>query len=236
MKPTESKGLNMKLVGYARVSTASQVDGTSLETQIERIEAYCKAYGHELIEVFVEQASGKSTTNRPVFQQALARVKAEADGVIALKLDRIARSTRDVLTLVEDVLKPCGKALVLLDLNVDTNTPTGLAILTVMAAVAELERGVITERTQGGRAAKAQKGGYAYGGPRFGTQAVDGELVPCPSELQIVELIRRHRRSGKSFQAIANYLNDHGYPTKRGGKWGPSTVKAITDRLHQKAS
>ncbi len=110
------------------------------------------------------------------------------------------------MELVEDVLQPANKALVLLDLNVDTSTPTGKMILTMMAAVAELERAQITERTQGGRKAKASQGGYAYGSPAFGQQSVEGKLVPSDDEQQVIEIIRRHHKSGKSLRAIALFL------------------------------
>lgn len=156
------------------------------------------------------------------------------DGIVAVKLDRIARNTRDVLALVEDTLQPNNKALVLLDLQVDTSTPTGRMILTVMAAVATLERDVINERTQGGRKAKAEQGGYAYGSPKFGTQAVEGELVPNEKEQEIIEIIRRHHKSGKSLRAIADYLNQHGYPSKRGGVWKHTSIKTVLDRLYPK--
>ena len=128
----------MKLVGYVRVSTKNQEDNTSLADQERRIKAYCEAFGHELINLYVEVGSGKNTKDREQFNLALEDVKNNADGIIALKLDRIARNTRDVLALVEDVLQPDNKALVLLDLQVDTSSPTGKMILTVMAAVATL--------------------------------------------------------------------------------------------------
>lgn len=224
------KAYVMKLVGYCRVSTEGQEDNTSLESQRERIEAYCKAFGHELAYLFVEVGSGKNTTNRPQFQQAMAMVANEADGIVSLKLDRIARNCRDVLALVEDVLQPKNKALVLLDLNVDTSTPTGKMILTMMAAVAELERAQINERTQGGRKAKSGKGGYAYGAPKFGTTAQDGELVSDGAEQEVIALIKRHRRSGKSYGKIAEYLNSQGIASKRGGQWQAMTVKRVLDR------
>ncbi|MFN5978070.1 MAG: recombinase family protein, partial [Pseudanabaena sp.] len=133
----------MKLVGYVRISSESQADNTSLVEQRKKIEAYCYAFGHELIAVFEEVGSGKDAKHRPQFQKALEMVRTDADGIIAAKLDRLARNTRDVLALVEDTLQPTNKALVLLDLQVDTSTPTGRMILTVMAAVATLERDVI---------------------------------------------------------------------------------------------
>lgn len=222
----------MRLVGYCRVSSAAQEDNTSLESQRERIECYCRAFGHELIAMFSEVGSGKDTAHRPVFAEAMELVATGADGIVALKLDRIARNCRDVLTLVEDVLQPQNKALVLLDLNVDTSTPTGKAILTVMGAVAELERATINERCQGGRKAKAQKGGYAYGAPKFGETALDGELTPNESELAAIDLIRRHHKSGKSLRQIAAYLNAQGIPTKRGGPWCHSSVQVIINRLY----
>jgi site-specific DNA recombinase len=220
----------MKLVGYVRVSTESQEENTSLESQRERIEAYCKAFGHELTQIFTEVGSGKNTVDRPHFQEAMMALNDGADGIVALKLDRIARNCRDVLTLVEDVLQPKSKALVLLDLNVDTSTPTGKMILTMMAAVAELERAQINERTQGGRKAKAEKGGYAYGSPAFGYESIEGELVSKEDEQETIATIRRHRRSGKSFGSIAKYLNTQNIPTKRGGQWSATQVQRVLDR------
>ena len=222
----------MKLVGYVRVSSESQSENTSLAEQRKKIEAYCCAFGHELIAVFEEVGSGKNAEHRPQFQEALEMVRIQGDGIVAAKLDRLARNTRDVLALVEDTLQPNNKALVLLDLQVDTSTPTGRMILTVMAAVATLERDVINERTQGGRKAKAENGGYAYGSPKFGESAIAGELVSNPDELAVVEVIRRHHKSGKSLRAIADYLNINGYKPKRGSKWQHTAVKNVIERIY----
>ena len=219
----------VKLIGYVRVSSDSQADNTSLDEQINRIRAYCDAFSYELVEVLSEVGSGKDIDSRPVFNQALDKIKGdEADGIIVTKLDRLARNSRDVLTLVEDVLEPHNKILVMLDLNVDTSSPTGKMILTVMSAVAELERNTINERTQGGRKAKAKKGGYAYGKPKYGYKSVDGELVPDKDEQATIKLIKNHRRSGKSYQKITDYLNTNSIPTKQGkGKWSVSVVHRI---------
>lgn len=222
----------MKLVGYARVSTQGQADNTSLEEQKKRIRAYCYAFGHELLEIFEEVGSGQRASTRPQFQLALDLVRDRADGIIAVKLDRIARNARDVLALVEDVLKPENKNLVLLDLNVDTSTPTGRAILAVMAAVAQLECEIITERCQGGRKAKSEAGGYAFGSPPYGFRAEDSELVEVSEEQEVIELIRRHHKSGKSQQAIADWLNSQGYKPRRGQIWRQSAIANILTRLH----
>ncbi|MFM6082921.1 MAG: recombinase family protein [Dolichospermum sp.] len=222
----------MKLVGYVRVSTKNQEDNTSLIDQERRINAYCEAFGHELISLYVEVGSGKNTKDREQFNLALADVKHNADGIIALKLDRIARNTRDVLALVEDVLQPDNKALVLLDLQVDTSTPTGKMILTVMAATAALERDTINARMQGGRKAKSADGGYAYGSPKFGEKSENKELTTDDQEQEIIKIIKNHHNSGKSNQRIADYLNAKNLPSKRGGQWSKTTVGRVIDRLY----
>lgn len=225
----------MKLVGYVRVSSKNQEDNTSLADQKRRIKAYCEAFEHELIAVFEEVESGGNIGDRPQFAEAMDMVKNSADGIVSIKLDRIARNCKDVLILVDDVLQPANKALVLLDLNVDTSTPTGKMILTMMAAVAELEKAQINERCRNGKAAKAAQGGYVHGTPSYGFDAVDKELQPNESEQKAIEVIRRHRKSGKSYGKVADYLNDQGIPTKRGKQWSAMQVMRVCKRLKRVA-
>lgn len=89
------------------------------------------------------------------------------------------------------------------------------------------------ERLEQARRAKAAQGGYAgYGSPAFGQRSINGELTEDPSEQQIVELIRRHHKSGKSLQQIADWLNQNGYTTKRGQQWQRISIKRVLDRLY----
>jgi site-specific DNA recombinase len=223
----------MKLIGYVRVSSKDQRDNTSLEDQKKRIENYCNAFGYELIRVYEEVGSGKDTENRPVFQEAMNAI-GEVDGIIAIKLDRIARNTRDVLELVEDKLQPKDKALILIDLNVDTSTPTGKMILTVMASVAQLERDQINERCRNGRNAKRERGEYIGGKTRYGYDLVGDKLVPNPKEQAVIRLILR-RIKGYSMNAVAQYLTQKGIPTKEGGTWTHVHIKKILDREQKTA-
>ncbi|NER27121.1 MAG: recombinase [Symploca sp. SIO1C4] len=99
-----------------------------------------------------------------------------------------------------------------------------------------LKRHEIWERLEQGRRAKANSNGYAgYGSPAFGQQSVNGELVDDPLECQVIELIRRHHKSGKSLQKIADWLNQNGYTTKRGQLWQRISVKRVLDRLYGKS-
>lgn len=225
----------MNLIGYVRVSSASQEDNTSLREQERRIKSYCDAFGHKLTTIFQEVGSGKSMSDRPHFQAAISALNDGADGIIALKLDRIARSCRDVLVLVEDTLGPNNKALILLDLNVDTSTPTGKMVLTVMGAVAELERSQINDRTQGGRRAKAAAGGYAYGAPGYGLRSDGGVLIPIPEQQQVIRTIIDKRATGLSYQKIADYLNQEGITTKRRCRWNSIQVQRVCDRANKRS-
>jgi Recombinase len=93
----------------------------------------------------------------------------------------------------------------------------------------------VWERLEQGRQAKADSGGYAgYGSPAFGQRSIDGELIVDPTESQTIELIRRHHKSGKSLQKIADWLNQQGYTTKRGQAWQRISVKRVLDRLYGK--
>ena len=88
-------------------------------------------------------------------------------------------------------------------------------------------------RLEQGRRAKASSGGYVgHGSPAFGQHSVNGELLNDPTECEVIELIRRHHKSGKSLQKIANWLNQQGYITKRGQTWQRISVKRVLDRLY----
>jgi Recombinase len=98
------------------------------------------------------------------------------------------------------------------------------------------QKGSIWERLEQGRKLKAARGGYAgYGSPPFGLTSIDGELVEEPHEQAVIDLIRRHHKSGKSLQQIANWLNEQGYRTKRSQMWKRISVKRVLDRLYGKS-
>ncbi len=140
-----------KLVAYARVSTDPQRENTSLSWQRERIEAYCKFAGHELVSFVEEVESASGKTRRPLLDAALKKAQsAEADGFICAKLDRLAPNTKQGLDIATD-LRQGGKQLVIVDLNLDTSTPIGQCIYTVLLSFAQLERDTIVERIMAGK-------------------------------------------------------------------------------------
>ena len=158
-----------RVVGYIRVSTEEQADsGLGLEAQRSAIENECLRRGWELAEVYEDAgASGKSLTGRPALQQALAAVRGhDAGALVVAKLDRLSRSLLDFAALMEDARK--GEwSLVILDLGVDTTTPSGEMIANVMATFAQFERRLIGERTPrrlgGEEAAGSEAGATAVG-------------------------------------------------------------------------
>jgi len=93
----------------------------------------------------------------------------------------------------------------------------------------------VWQRLDRGRREKAAGGGYAgYGSPAFGQKTVNGELVADSQEQQIIDLVRRHHKSGKSLQQIADWLNENGYKTKRCQQWRRISIKRVLDRFYGK--
>lgn len=228
----------MKLIGYIRVSSEGQAENTSLDDQQEKITAYCTALNHELVEIYQDVQSGGKTENRKGLQNAIAALlDGKANGLIALKLDRLGRRASDVLTLIDKELQPNNKALIVIDMNMDTSTATGKLVLTMLAGVAEFEKTQINERTKNGKKARAKTSDYANGGqPKFGHKADNKNLVVDEKEQEIIDVIRRHHKSGKSQRQIAEYLNEQGIVSKQGKQWSSTTVGRVLERLYPKAS
>lgn len=222
-----------KAVGYVRVSTESQEKNTSQETQKQAIEQYCELSGIECLRIYADVGSGADTEQRPEYKAMLKHIKANKniDCVVALRLDRVGRNTIEILRLL-DTLKARSCGLEIIEMPIDPHTAVGRLIFTIMAAVAELERHLILERTSAGRRAKEAAGGYAYGAPAFGWLAKAGEIIPDLVEQEIIQYIRRWHRSGWSLREMAARLTGLKIPTKRGGKWHPSIVSKILKRLN----
>jgi DNA invertase Pin-like site-specific DNA recombinase len=147
----------MKIYGYLRTSTDDQVYGIEAQRD-EILAAYPEA-------VFCEEhASGKAGSNRPEFDALLDRVCAEKAVLVVSRLDRLGRSTIEVLKTLERVTSSGGN-IVVLQMGVDTRTTTGKLVITVLAAVAEMERSFIQERVVAGLA-QARATGKQLGGAR----------------------------------------------------------------------
>jgi site-specific DNA recombinase len=200
----------------------------SLQVQEDAIRRECEANGWTLAGLFIDVGSGADTDDRPEYKRMLSSLS-NADGLMAARLDRVARNAKEILGLL-DALQMASKGLQTLDLPMDPFTPVGRLVYTIMAGVAELERHLINERTRLGRLAKAEKQGYAYGAPPVGFASVDGELVPDPAEQAIIRLVRKYRALGLSLRAIAERLNLAGHKPKRGKKWYASIISRILKR------
>lgn len=226
----------MKLVAYCRVSSLSQEDNGSLQHQEAEIRRYCDYNKHELVAVLHESRSGKNT-DRKQYQKMLDMLS-EVDGVVAFKLDRISRSVRDLLTLVEDVLKPAGKALCLVDLEVDTSKPQSMFFLTLMGAMVEMERHTIRERCQNGLDRAKAEGKHTGGGEnRYGYRydPVAKRIVECPKEQQVIALmVSWYSVEGLLLDQIAARLDEQGILGKQGARWNKTKISALFGTLENK--
>ena len=149
------------IYGYSRVSTLKQVGGNSLEGQVEQL----KSEGCQ--EIIQEQFTG-STTIRPQFDELIAKLQA-GDKLIITKLDRFARNVIEGASLVRELFARDVKVHIL-NVGLLENTAMGNFFVTTLLAVAELERNMIIERTQAGKAIAKTKAGFKDGRPKVYTE------------------------------------------------------------------
>jgi len=149
----------MKAVGYVRVSTEDQArEGVSLEAQKAKITAYCQVKDLELVEVVEDAGISAKDLRRPGVQRVLEMAKTKkVDAVVVLKLDRIFRSTVDALETTKLFAK-WGVSFHSIHETLDTQSAMGRFFFTLTAALAEMERGIVAERTKAALAHKKNKG------------------------------------------------------------------------------
>ncbi len=219
-------------VAYIRVSTEEQAKGgVSLNAQEERLHAYCKAAGLELVCLIREEgvSGAKPLSDREGGQRLLRLIqKDKAHHIVAMKLDRLFRDCEDALRQTREWDRS-NVALHLVDMggqSMNTASAMGRMMLTMMAGFAELERNLIAERTTTAmRHLKSKK--QAYSPTPFGFRRIGDILVSDDAEQKVVALIQARRDEGQTLAHVADQLNAELVPTKKGGSWTAMTVRRI---------
>jgi DNA invertase Pin-like site-specific DNA recombinase len=224
----------MVVIGYIRVSTEGQVeDGVSLDAQREKIEAWAKLHDETEIVIYKDAGiSGASMDQRPGLQDALREACKRRAALVVYSLSRLARSTRDTLS-ISDRLAKSGAELVSLSERIDTTSASGKMVFRLLAVLAEFERDQISERTRAAMAHMRRSGRRISRFAPYGWDFdADGEiLVPNLGEQHVVGQMVELRAQGLSFQAIANQLTDGAVPTKHSGR--PWTAKVVWSTIRR---
>lgn len=224
---------------YIRVSTLEQAqEGYSVGEQKERLIAYCKAKDWLIADIYVDGGYTGSNLKRPGIQKLMTETD-KFEMVLVYKLDRLSRSQRDTLYLIEEVFRPNDVDFISMQESFDTSTPFGKAMIGLLAVFAQLEREQIKERTWMGRVARAKTGLYHGGGNiPIGYEYSDGKLIINPYEAEQVKKIYEWYLSGSSLKAITDRLRDEGYTNKYSSYNSWTSVRNIlgnetyTGKLH----
>lgn len=223
---------DMKVVTYYRVSTAAQGrSGLGLEAQRHAVEQFCRSRDCTVLAEFTEQESGKRN-DRPELAKALHYAKVTGATLVIAKLDRLSRNAAFLLQLQDG-----GAKFVAADMPEACNLTVG-----ILALVAQQEREAISARTKAALAAARDRGtklGNPNGaaplrragkGNAAAVDALKGRADRHAADLGPV--VAHLRASGcTSLPALAKALNEQQFPTPRGGRWHPSSVRNLLARL-----
>lgn len=230
----------MKVAGYIRVSSESQLDGFGLATQERAIRQWADLNGHQV--GFLSADAGVSgateALDRPGLAEVLQAVMGGAVGGIAVaRLDRLARSLSVQEATLAMVWRAGGEVFAAdhgMVLRDDIDDPLRTALRQVVGVFSELERRIVTKRLKDGRTAKSSTGkkstgSYAYG-YCAGGKGRERDAVPVLVEQEAIETILSLRSQGMSYRAIAEQLSAQGIEPRRASTWSPMTIRGIVLR------
>ena len=227
----------MRFVGYVRVSTDEQArSGLSLQAQRDRLQAWAQAFGHDLVEVVADEGASAKTLDRPGMARVLDMIdRRQVDGVVAAKLDRLTRSTRDLA----DVVERCERrkvALASVSESLDTSTACGRLVVSMLGAVAQWEREAAAERTAAALDAKRRQGKRYSGRPPYG-YSFDraGNLVEVEAEQAVLDAVERITASGPaSLRRVSRELAAEGRYNRDGVPFKPASVVRLLDAVERR--
>ena len=220
---------------YTRVSTVAQTEGYSLEAQQERLREFAEYKGLEIAGEYCDAGkSGKSIVGRPAFLQMLEDISNEKDNVsfvLVFKLSRFGRNAADILKSLQ-LLEDYEVDLICVEDAIDSSTAGGRLTLTILSAVAEIERENINVQFMAGRMQKLLNGGWPGGPAPYGYRSVNKKLVVNLPEAEIVHLIyEKYAQNDGSINGVAIWLNEHGYSRISKGEEKPFTSDFVVKIL-----
>ena len=204
----------VKVYTYTRVSTAMQIDGYSLDAQKARMKAFAEYNDYEIAGEYEDAGkSGKSIEGRAEFARMMEDIKSGKDGVsfvLVFKLSRFGRNAADVLSTLQTMQDYCVNLICVED-GIDSSKDAGKLMISVLSAVAEIERENIRVQTMEGRIQKAREGKWNGGFAPYGYQLIDGKLQINEEEAEAIRVIyEQYTATDMGANGIAKYLENHG--------------------------
>ena len=204
----------IKVYIYTRVSTAMQIDGYSLDAQKSRMKAYAEFNDYEIVGEYEDAGkSGKSIEGRVEFNRMMEDIKSGKDGVsyvLVFKLSRFGRNAADVLSTLQ-VMQDFGVNLICVEDGIDSSKDAGKLMISVLSAVAEIERENIRVQTMEGRIQKAREGKWNGGFAPYGYRLEKGQLFINEEEAAAIRVIfDQYVHTDTGANGLAKYLATHG--------------------------
>ena len=218
-----------KVALYVRVSTTSQLEeGYSIEEQKAKLESYCDIKDWHVYKVYTDGGFSGSTTERPALEQLVQDAQSKLfDTVLVYKLDRLSRSQKDTLYLIEDIFLKNNIEFVSLLENFDTSTPFGRAVIGLLSVFAQLEREQIKERMQLGKLGRAKAGKsmmWAKTSYGYNYNKETGSMTINEYEALAVKEIYSSYLAGMSITKLRDKINEE-YPKQPA--WSYRTIRGI---------
>ncbi len=226
-----------KCILYSRVSTEMQVDGYSLEAQTHGLKRYADREEMIVIDTYEDAGkSGKSIEGRPDFKRMLNDISQglEIDYILVYKLSRFGRNAADILSSLEYV-QSYGVNLICIEEGIDSSMTAGRLLISVLSAVAEIERENIIEQTMNGRREKARQGRWNGGFAPYGYKLENGKLFIAEDEAETIRIIfDKFINTDMGYNGVAKYLNLQGIKKKVRqnsplSEWSAKTIKELID-------